>query len=175
MNRRLYFILPDVSTAKAVEKDILIARIEDRRMHFLARRDIDLGDLPEASIVQKSDLTHGAFIGLITGAVTGVVIGCLLYLFDTFGMSLGFTVSFGTILILFVIGSLMGMWISGTLIGVSAPNIHLKPFEKAMEAGHILMMVDVPKDRVEEIRSIIKGHFPKAEDFGVEPIMPAFP
>ena len=80
MNRRLYFILPDVPTSKNVEKDLLLARVEDRRMHFLARRDIELGDLPQASILQKSDATHGAFVGLLGGGVTGVIIGFILHL-----------------------------------------------------------------------------------------------
>lgn len=45
MNRRLYFVLPDVEIAQAVEKDMLLARIEDGRMHFLGKRGTDLKDL----------------------------------------------------------------------------------------------------------------------------------
>ena len=48
MNRRLYFILPDVKTALKVEQDLLLARIEESRMHFLAKRGTDLQTLLEA-------------------------------------------------------------------------------------------------------------------------------
>lgn len=175
MNRRLYFILPDVPTSKNVEKDLLLARVEDRRMHFLARRDIELDDLPQASILQKSDVTHGAFVGLLGGGVTGVIIGFILILLDNFGISLGFSINMGIVLALFILGALMGAWISGTLIGTSTPNSHIKQFEVAIEAGHVLLMIDVQKDRVEEITNIIKSHFPQAEEFGIDPTIPAFP
>jgi hypothetical protein len=37
------------------------------------------------------------------------------------------------------------------------------------------MMVDVPRDRVEEIEALVKKHHPDAECGGVEPAIPAFP
>lgn len=46
MNRRLYFVLPDVQSAERTMDDLLLARIE-------ARRDLDLGKLPEATFLQK--------------------------------------------------------------------------------------------------------------------------
>lgn len=36
-------------------------------------------------------------------------------------------------------------------------------------------MIDVPKDRVEEIEALIKKHHPDAECGGIEPEIPAFP
>ena len=42
MRRRLYFLLPDVSSARQVVDDLLLARIEARRIHVLGRRDMDL-------------------------------------------------------------------------------------------------------------------------------------
>ena len=44
-----------------------------------------------------------------------------------------------------------------------------------MEEGHILLMVDVAKDRVDEIRRIVRQHFPEAEDYGEDHTIPAFP
>jgi hypothetical protein len=44
LNRmRLYFMLPDVASATATCNELLLARIEDRRMHFLAKRGTNLG------------------------------------------------------------------------------------------------------------------------------------
>ena len=78
MNRRLYFVLPDVDTAQQVERDLLLARIEDRRMHFLGKRGTDLKDLPEASFGQKTDLFHGMRVGLVAGGATGTCVGFIL-------------------------------------------------------------------------------------------------
>ncbi len=45
MTHRLFFVLPDVTSARQMADDLLLARVEDRRMHFLAKRDTDLGAL----------------------------------------------------------------------------------------------------------------------------------
>jgi len=39
----------------------------------------------------------------------------------------------------------------------------------------LLMMIDVPRDRVEEIEEIVKRHHPEAGLEGVEPNIPEFP
>src|SRR5439155_682216 len=44
MRRRLYWLLPDVESARRTVDDLLLARIEDRHMHVLARRGTDLAD-----------------------------------------------------------------------------------------------------------------------------------
>ena len=49
MTHRLYFVLPDVASARQLADDLLLARVEDRRMHFLAKRGTELGALHEAS------------------------------------------------------------------------------------------------------------------------------
>ena len=42
MRRRLYFVLPDVQSARTLLNDMLLARIECRHIHYLASR----GTLP---------------------------------------------------------------------------------------------------------------------------------
>ena len=37
------------------------------------------------------------------------------------------------------------------------------------------MLVDVPKERVEEIETLVKKHYPDADFEGTEPTIPAFP
>ena len=61
------------------------------------------------------------------------------------------------------------------MIGVSAPSSRLKEFETAIEQGQLMMMVDVPKSRVQEITELVKSHHPEAEVEGTEPVIPAFP
>jgi hypothetical protein len=78
MRRRLYFLLPDVDSAKRTADDLLLARIEDRHMRFLAKRGTDLGELHEASYLQKTDLVHGAGIGLMLGGIGGLILGAII-------------------------------------------------------------------------------------------------
>jgi len=171
MNRRLYFVLPDVPVSQQIEHDLLLAHISDDHMHFLGRRDTDLMDLPEATTAEKTDLVHGSFIGLVFGALFGGLIGLALYLLRDYITQ----VEPGIILLFFVLGGVFGVWVSGILIGSSTPNVKLKEFEKTIQEGHILLMVDVPVERVDEIRKIVLTHHPEAEDRGKDPFIPSFP
>ena len=75
MRRRLYFLLPDVKSARQVFKKLLLARIEDRHIFFLAKEGVELSDLPEATMLQKSDEIHGLGVGLVVGGrINGVLI-----------------------------------------------------------------------------------------------------
>jgi hypothetical protein len=160
MSRRLYFVLPDVETARKVEQELLLARIEEKRMHFLGKRGMDLKDLPLATPAQKTDLLRGIYIGLFAGAVTGLLAGLYIY----FNPDLvGAQVPPFVIFILALLGGIGGAWISGPLIGASTPNARLAAYQKYLQDGHILLIIDVPVKRVEEVRKIIKGHYPDAE------------
>ncbi len=170
MKRRLYVVLPDLSDAIQAANDLLMARIEDRHMHFLGKRGMSLGGLNEASVLQTSDVRHALFLGAGLGAIGGVLLGIYLKL-NPIG---AFTFDVGTLLLTTLGGMGFGAWAS-TLVGLSAPNTKLKPFEADLEAGKILLMVDVPAGRVEEIETLLMQRHPRAVDKGVDPSMPAFP
>ncbi|MGQ0658213.1 MAG: DUF1269 domain-containing protein [Chromatiales bacterium] len=170
MRYRLYFVLPDVASARQVEDDLLLAKIEDRRMHFLAKRGTDLKGLPEASIFQKTDLLHGMEVGMVVGAAAGAALGLGLFFYPVLGTALGIA----KIFIGALGGALFGIWAAG-MIGISTPNKVLKQFERTMQEGHVLMMVDVPQHQVEKIRQLVLARHPEAEAHGVEPTVPAFP
>jgi len=56
--RRLYFLLPDIDSAREMLNEMLLARIEERRIHFLAKRGTLPPELPEATVLQKTDIVH---------------------------------------------------------------------------------------------------------------------
>jgi hypothetical protein len=87
MLRRLYFVLPNVDSARQTANDLLLARVEDRRMHFLARRGTDLGELREASALQKTDFVHSAELGMVLGGIGGLLIGGFMVLTPPDGMT----------------------------------------------------------------------------------------
>ena len=170
MNNRLYFVLPDIGSARQIEPELLLAKIEDRRMHFLAKRGTDLEGLPEASVAQKTDLIHGIGVGIATGAALGAISGLWLLL----SLSLNPTVGGAKVLLGALGGAIFGAWTAG-MIAISTPNSRLKGFAKTLDEGHVLLMVDVPRTRVSQIRELITSRHPEAEDHGVEPTIPAFP
>ena len=170
MRLRMYVTLPDVSSAKQLANDLLLARIEDRHMHFLARRGTDLGELHQASYLHKTDTVHGAFVGFVIGGVMGVLVGFLLVTYPPQGIAL----ELGAVLIAAIVGAGLGTWVA-SMVGLQVPNSRLKGFDQDLQDGKILLMLDVPASRYEEVRDIIAKTHPEAADRGNEPTVPAFP
>lgn len=106
----------------------------------------------------------------MVGAVTGLVAAVIAMFFTEGGLPLGiggiFTMTLG--------GAFMGVWVSGMIAG-DVPNTQLAAFETAIRSGDILVMVDVPKRRVDEITELVRSHHPEAAIKGEEPTIPAFP
>ncbi|MDE2148924.1 MAG: DUF1269 domain-containing protein [Gammaproteobacteria bacterium] len=149
---------------------MLLARIESRHLHVLARQDIALGDLPEASLLERSDLKEAAGHGLAVGGAVGAIAGLAAAAFAQAGVAL----EGGLVAAMALGGAVFGAWVS-SMIGVSVPNRELKKFEAAIQRGEMLMMIDVPKDRVEEIEYLVASHHPEVAFGGIEPNLPAFP
>lgn len=170
MRRRLYFILPDLPSARRAMADLLLARIEERHIHFLGRRGDSMDGLHEANILQKSDAVHGAQLGLVLGAVLGVIVGGIMVLAGAASDRW----QIATVLGSGVMGALFGLWVA-SMVGSAVPNSRLRRFQNAIDAGKLLLMVDVPKHRVEEVRAMLNAEHPEAEDRGVDPYIPAFP
>lgn len=168
--KRLYFLVPDARTAGKVVDDLLLARIEEHRMHVLAKRGTPMGSLPEASFMQKTDFVAGTQRGLVLGGAIGILGGVVAVSVS----GVGSLVAGGIILGSALAGAGIGAWVSG-MVGMNIGNTRLKRFEKAIEQGQLLLMIDVPRNRVEEIKAIVKKQDPQAHVEGTEPTIPAFP
>ena len=170
MIRRMYFMIPDTSLARTIHNELLLSRVAESKMHVVAREDIDLDDLPEANILQKSDLVHSIQRGIPLGGLTGVLLGAL-------AVSLG-AVTPGyegvTIMLTVFAGLFLGA-LASTLIAVNVPNTRHSQFEKDLSNGKILFIVDVPVEKVQEITDMIVSHHPEVDMRGLEPNIPAFP
>ncbi len=170
MHRRLYFLLPDIDTTSKVVDELLLARIEERHMHVIARHGTDTGHLPEADIRQSSDLVNSAERGFAAGGATGVPAGLTALAFPPAGIALGG----GIIAATGLAGAGFGAWVS-SMIGIRQSNSALREYEQAIEDGQVLMLVDVPKDRVDEIEEAVTRHHPDVTMKGTDPHKPSFP
>ena len=171
MRRRMYFVLPNVAAAEQTTNDLLLARIEERHIHCLGKRGMPMGELHEAGVLQKTDLIHGAEVGIVCGAVGGVLLGALFAYMPLLGHT---TLSPMAIPLIALGGAVFGAWAS-SLVASSTPNSRLRSFDVDFAAGRILMMVDVPANQVERIRDLVARRHPEAAQRGLEPAIPAFP
>lgn len=170
MRRRLYVICPDLKAAQQTMNDLLLARIDEGHIHVLARRGAPMEGLHEANVLQKTDLVHGAELGLVIGGACGLVLGAVLVFVPLLGVQLQLV----TILITVPGGALFGTWAS-SMAAASVPNTKLLVFSKDIDEGRYLMMVDVPFRRVKEIQTLLHDRHPEDKDDGVESSIPAFP
>ncbi|MEN8130607.1 MAG: DUF1269 domain-containing protein [Pseudomonadota bacterium] len=168
--RRIYFLVPDHDTTKTIVDELLLARIEERHIHVIAKEGAPMDELPEATFLQKSDFVPALERGMTLGGATGIVAGLVAMTFPPAGLVLGG----GAVLAIALAGAGVGAWLS-SMIGISLPNSCLKKFEDAIEQGEFLMVVDLPKERREEIDELVKQHHPEADIGGTEPHVPPFP
>ena len=168
MTKRLYFLLPDIHSTRAIVDELLLARIEAQHIHVMAREGTELDDLPEASLLQKSDIVHGVETGLVIGGITGL----LGSLFAIYALQLGSAMGV-VVLGCTIFGAAFGVWTAG-MIGASTRNTRLREFEQAMNQGKILLMADVPMNKVELVNRKIQQH-KEAISGGSDPGIPAFP
>lgn len=171
MRRRLYWLLPDLASARRAMDGLLLARIAEPHIHFVAREGADMTGLHEANVLQTSDVVRAAEIGLVLGGAVGAVLGLAAAV--SFPI-VGDSPQWGMAGVLSVLGAGFGAWAS-SMIGISAPSHRLRRFREAIDAGQILLMVDVPRSRIKEIEARLQAQHPEARLEGMEPSVPAFP
>jgi hypothetical protein len=167
--RRLYFLVPDVATTKKIVDELLLARIDERHIHVLAKRDTPLEDLPEATFLQKTDFVPAMEQGLAVGGATGLLAGL-----TAVAVPGGLVLGGGALLGMSLLGAGLGAWWS-SMIGAGIGNRRLKDYEEAIERGEILVMADVPRERVPAVEGRIKQHHPEVQFGGLDPTVPPFP
>jgi hypothetical protein len=171
MRKRIYWLLPDLASARRTMDDLLLARIAEQHIHFVAREDADLSGLHEANVLQTSDVIRAAQAGLVIGGSAGALLGVVV---GVYFPVVGDSPQWGMVALLAILGAVFGAW-SSSMIGVSTPSSRLKMFDAAIQQGQILLMVDVPRSRVDEIQARQLSLHPEARLEGVEPNIPAFP
>lgn len=171
MHSRIYWLLPDVESARLTMDDLLLERIDYRKIHFAAREGTDMSGLHAATLWQTSDVIRSAEMGLIVGAGVGALLGALAAVYYPI---VGDEPQWALAAVLAIAGAIFGTWAS-TMIGVSTPSKRLERFREQIEQGQILLMIDVAMWDVKAIEARLQAMHPEASCAGTEPDIPAFP
>ncbi|MBC7755922.1 MAG: hypothetical protein H7Z20_04605 [Bdellovibrio sp.] len=154
MREQLKFLLPDVQTANQASEALLLARIDDKNISFLAKPGTNLGKLHPASTLESTNMINGGERGLATGAAVGLIAGLISYFFfPSFSQSLHVNewVLIGALMALGAALSAIG----SAVFGVNLLNDDLAKYQKNIENGAILMIVSAPFQRSTEISKIV--------------------
>ncbi|MFZ2406659.1 MAG: DUF1269 domain-containing protein [Methylobacter sp.] len=163
--RRIYFLAPNIAITHKIVDELRSEGIEENHIHILAKRDTPLEGLPEAGVSIKTDFLPAIERGVALGGSTGLLAGLVGLRFA------GFAIAGGPLLGIIIAGATIGSLMGG-LAGMNSGNSRLKQFEEAIEQGELLVLVDVPRERIEAIRKLVTRHHPEAEFEGIEPILP---
>jgi hypothetical protein len=159
-----------MASARKALDDLLLCRIEERHIHFLTNGAPLPPDIPEANLLQKTDVVHGAETGMIVGALLGMAVGAWLVYFpfsDTASQP-------AIVLLATICGVLFGGW-AASMVAAALPNSRLKAFYPELEKGKILLIADVPARRVDDIEAAMAARHPEMRFGGEESHIPVFP
>lgn len=171
MKERIYWLIPDLASARRTVSDLQLAGVDDGRIHLAARDGMDMRGLHEANVWQTSDLAHAVQTGLLIGGALGMATGLLAALFFPLAEP---SPQWEMAAVLAVLGGVIGAW-SSSMIGISIPSPRLARFEGAIEAGQILLMVDLPAAQMARVTSLLHASHPEAHFEGADRLGPAFP
>ncbi|MCG6863020.1 MAG: DUF1269 domain-containing protein [Chromatiaceae bacterium] len=156
--KRVYVLLPTEASCRRVVEELEAVGIPPSHLHALAGLAHELKDIPPASVWQRTELAHGIEWGIGLGGVAGLLGGLLVVAFPPAGIVVGG----GALLAGTAAGAGFGALVTA-LLGIQEHNHKLDGFQRAFAAGQILLMADVPRQRVGEVKATILKHHPEAE------------
>lgn len=160
MNLKLKFVLPNTKAAHQASQALLLARIDDKYVSFLAKPGKDLGGLTEASAIEATNTLHEGLKGILMGAGLGLLGGLYVLYFPKWFTDSPTWFTNASPLAILAITALMGAVAAAfgaALLGVNLLNTDLKQFKKRMDDGAVLMIVSAPYGRVKDIRQIVRN------------------
>lgn len=168
--KRLCLLCSDVEMTRRVVAVLRRAGVEDSSLMVIARHDVRLEELPTSGL-DKTDAIPGFARGLAAGGIVGSLGGVAALSFEELGFALG-----GAAIPLFgILGVAIG-GLAGLLGGASVSSSRLKRFQHAIEReGKILLMLDVEKERGQELEELVRREVPEIEFAGFEPYAPIVP
>lgn len=156
--KRLYFLLPDATLARAVAGELREVGVADRHIHAVGNRRTSLDGFHQATVLQTSALRHGLFLGVLLGGLGGFLGGLLAIYAAPGNLELGT----GILIIMTLAGATLGAVISA-MVASDLPNREIQPFQNPIAAGRVLLIVDVERQRVDAAREAIARHHPRAD------------
>jgi hypothetical protein len=154
MKRRLFFVMPDADHALTVIGELERTGIDRTHVHALTGPGVNAEALPKATEQQQRDgawrlerLLWNANLWIFAAAVVGCIAS--VYYEFTFGIVLSVTV-------------MLGALATGAWAAIQVPDTHLDEFREALKHGEVLLMVDVPRGRMNEIEELVARRHPEA-------------
>lgn len=153
MWRRLYLTFPDRDHAISAAQELQRGGIDRSQMHAIDRSGMPIHGLPAANDGQFADrvwtweqLYWNGNLALFGIALLGLVAAL-------FNASYGWAI--------FCVAVMAVTFFSGKYFAENIPHSHLANLKETMEHGEVVLMIDVPQDRVNVIDREMSRHHPE--------------
>ncbi|WP_042263687.1 hypothetical protein [Paraburkholderia heleia] len=155
---RVYFLLPGAEAARSLVDAIEQHGIERRHIHIVANQRIETDALPDASLVEGSEMKAITARGIAAGIFVGTIAGLAAMLLSPAGV----TVAGGAVLALTLVGVAFGEWLSTTL-GIDETCERYKQFVEAVRRGNVLVIVETHSaEHIEWVKRVMGDKHPYA-------------
>lgn len=150
MKTRCIFSTNDLDGARAAMQAARDAGVDDYDISLVARDDIELERIPDHLLTGRTDFAPSALRGVACGGGSGLLLGLIAAAVPPLGITLA---GAGAITLA---GAAVGCW-TGALIGTEVPDIIHRKFKSELDAGHILVVIDANKDKLERAEPAVAG------------------
>lgn len=163
---RICFLSPDVRQTERIVALLRLQAIPEEDISVIANHGLESKKLPDGG-GESTDFLPAYARGVSIGGVMGLLAGLTAVAFPPIGLVLGG----GAILASTLAAAGLGGLISG-IAGAGFTNSSLNDFKDAIAAGKLLVLVEIPAERVDAIEKLLKHEVPSIELLGKEPATP---
>ncbi|PWK49908.1 DUF1269 domain-containing protein [Pleionea mediterranea] len=157
---RLYFLVPDFKNTQNIVNELQDYGLDEHHIHIVGKdhERLEKAHLHEAGLAETTDLIPALKRGLLFGGTTGFLAGIVAITFPPAGLVFGG----GAVLGLSAAGAGFGAWMS-SMIGVSVNDLGVEHFQKQIDQGKYLLLVDVERDLFKPVEELVRSHHPEAD------------
>lgn len=139
MKRKHVYLTDDLPQARAAVTAARRAGATDDDIALVARNDIEMEVLPDSRRNASTDFMPASVKGALTGGGVGAVAGLVAMAIPPLGVTIAGAAAIAAI------GAVTGTW-SSALIGSALPDPVRRRFDEEIQAGRILVVVDMPDE-----------------------------
>jgi hypothetical protein len=155
----MFFVIPDVPHARRIVDELEGAGIRREQMHTWSKSDVELTGLPAATEAQGRDRAW---------ALDKLIWNADLTLFGLATIGLLLAAVYGSVgWVIAALAVMLGSYVSGWWFSIKVPHTHLTDMRVPLAHGEVVLMVDVPRNRIREIEQLVSRQHPEADVGGV--------
>lgn len=160
--KRHFYISNDLDDLESLERQLEAQDFSRPQIHILSNSDAELEKhrLHQVESLFKKDVVRSAVTGSVVGVVAAVLVLGGTYLLVPFESYLWIPMAFLAIIVLGFC-----TW-EGGLIGIQEPHREFKKFQKLLEHGKHVLIVDVAPEQEDLLEQIIRSH-PRIKSAGL--------